>query len=132
MWISRAKEHGKPDYTEERHSHVAIAYKRSDSSSKESRNMQRTSHASSVGNETDSDGRYSCHCIWWDAKKLRVRRFITQSFDDGRDEQGESIKSAIASHIDDHTSVSLPIFERSPDVVQFEVFMLGASLVVKF
>ena len=57
---------------------------------------------------------------------------VAHLLDNGGNEEGESIESAIAAHIDDRPGQRLPVFDSGPEVFEFELFVLSARLLVRF
>jgi len=51
---------------------------------------------------------------------------------DGRKEEGKSVKRAICAHVDDHVKPLFPVLATGPEILHFEHFTVGTSLIVLF
>ena len=103
-----ADEHAETHNSEKGHHHIAVP-----------------TQLSAVGYEADCDGHDGCDGVWRDGEQLCVSGFVAEVLDDGWDEEGEGVECTIASHVDDHAGVGLPVLERCPKVCHFEFFVLG-------
>jgi hypothetical protein len=94
--------------------------------------IRRTSPFGSVGQKSDENGDNCSNCIRRNAQELSMDTLVTHLLNDRREEQGETIKRSVATHIYESPSPGFPICQAGPKVLHLEFFMLGTGLAVKF
>ncbi len=60
-----------------------------------------------------------------------MHAFVAHLRYDCREEQGKCVECAVAAHVNGHSCVRLPILQTGPEVVEFELFVLSAGLLIE-
>lgn len=114
LHIVGREQHGETDASNEGHEHVAVA-----------------TPFRAIGNPSDDDSHGSSDGIRRDRQELGLSSFVTHTEKNRRQEEGEAVQWAQATHVDDGIAPSLPVLERSENVSAIDASNFGTRLSVE-
>lgn len=95
-------------------------------------NVAPTALAGLVGHETDDDGQESSNGVRRNREQVGAGAGETELGNDGGEEEGECVQSAVAAHVNGGEGEGFPVLDRGPEIRHFELFVVGGGLGVCF